>query len=177
MEGQILRPQQLLALLGVKPGDILADFGAGGSGAFTIPAARMAGEKGKVYAVDISPRALSALMGKARLYNAHTIVPLRADLERFDRIPLNEQLLDHALLVNVLHTGSQPKAVLENALRLLKPGGKLLLINYSPRGASIFGVADYGEHTCKEALGGLPCDIVRDLDVGEFYYGSLIQKK
>ena len=50
----------ILAQIGLKPGDTLADIGSG-DGYFSIPAARMVGQSGKIYALDVSAEAISEL--------------------------------------------------------------------------------------------------------------------
>src|SRR5260370_36463777 len=61
-------PSEVLAALGLKPGEVVADIGAG-SGYFTMRFARAVGPEGRVYAVDIAARVLEYLKKEARKQN------------------------------------------------------------------------------------------------------------
>jgi len=56
---------QLLEAVGIKAGQVVLDFGCG-SGTYTFPAARIVGDKGKVYALDKNSEVLNKLMQRAR---------------------------------------------------------------------------------------------------------------
>jgi precorrin-6B methylase 2 len=56
---------QLLEDVGIKAGQVVLDFGCG-SGTYTVPAARIVGDKGKVYALDKDSEVLNELMQKAQ---------------------------------------------------------------------------------------------------------------
>ena len=81
---RLLNPQQLLEKqLELKFGHQVADLGCGGAGYFTLPAARLVGSRGKVYAVDILKTALEGVLSKAiaRVFGVifnHQLIP--ADL-------------------------------------------------------------------------------------------------
>lgn len=58
-------PSKVLARIGIKERQTVLDFGCG-PGSYTIPAARIVGEKGRVYALDIHPLAIKTVEKKAR---------------------------------------------------------------------------------------------------------------
>lgn len=178
MSNKILKAKELLSYLGVNVGAKVGDFGSGGSGIFTIPIAKIVGLDGMVYALDLSQRALSALISKAHLYNIRNITPIHTDIENENQIVLFDESLDHALLINVLHYSSNPNKILKNILRLLKLGGTFLVVNYSIRGARMFGVnCFYKASDCELLLHNLPFQKdINHLDLGELYYGYLIRK-
>lgn len=178
MSSKILKAKELLSYLGLGVGAKVGDFGSGGSGIFTIPIAKIVGQDGMVYALDLSQRALSALISKAHLYNVRNITPIHTDIENENQIILFDDSLDHALLINVLHYSSNPSKILKNILRLLKLGGTFLVVNYSMKGARMFGVSGFCDsNDCKILLHNLPFQKdINNLDLGDLYYGYLIRK-
>jgi len=67
-------PYRLLRAAGLKPGQTVLEVGCG-PGFFTIPTARIVGEKGMVYAVDINPLAIRRVMGKIQNRQSATLNP------------------------------------------------------------------------------------------------------
>ena len=115
----------ILDAIGVKPGLVCADLGCG-AGEFTFPLARRVGSDGRVYAVDVSVSALDQLKIKKPGAN---IVTLRADLTE-TRLPAAS--CDLALLAFSLTGTLDPGAVLAEAARLLKPDGRLAVVDWRP---------------------------------------------
>ena len=72
------KPHEVVHALGLKPGEVIADIGAG-SGYFTFHLARHVGEKGKVYAVDISPDMILHINRRIRDTKATNVVSVLAD--------------------------------------------------------------------------------------------------
>lgn len=177
MKSRVLQTATLLEELGLKPGDVLADLGSGGAGILTLAAARLVGEEGDIHAVDILDNALSALQEKARMFDIQNLSIHKGNLEEFRHIPIDENTVDKVLLVNVMHQSKYPEKILENALRLLRTGGKLLLINYTTEGAKLYNTNPYQETVCENALDKMSCSIHKSLDLGSLYTGIIIEKK
>ena len=119
-------PEETLVKAGIKPGDIILDIGCG-MGYFAVPASRMVGPKGMVYALDISGVMLAELRSKTAstgIFNIHTIQSAHGKLN----IPEADYTL--ALLVNVLHEVDDKKAFLAEIAAALKPGTKLSVIEW-----------------------------------------------
>lgn len=89
-----------LKSIGIGKDQIVLDFGCG-YGYYTIPAARVVGEKGKVYALDKDRIALSELLQKARSYGIENIVPIETSGKL--NIELSDESVDVILLYDVLH--------------------------------------------------------------------------
>jgi predicted methyltransferase len=120
------QPERALDLIGVAPGLVVADVGAG-SGYMTLRLAHRVGPTGRVYATDIQPKLLGLIADKARaagLSNV-TIVAGREDDAR-----LPESVIELALLVDVYHEFREPQAMLQSLRRALVPGGWLVLVEY-----------------------------------------------
>ncbi len=97
---------ELLKRIGVKRGQKVLDFGCG-SGTYAIPAARIVGNRGKVYALDKNGSVLNELMQKARSAGIENIE--RMDTEGTPRIELADNSVDLILLFDVLHSYYFPR--------------------------------------------------------------------
>lgn len=125
MEG-FLDPIEVLKQLKLKEDMKAADFGSG-SGGWAIPLAKIL-EMGKVYALDVSEEALSALKGKAQVENVNNIETIQADVEKGTSLP--SESLDLVLLTNMLFECYDKHGVIAEAKRVLKPGGKMLIVDW-----------------------------------------------
>ena len=111
------------------PGSVWADLGAGG-GAFTLALAELLGPGAELYAVDRDGRALRELERELRArYPATRAHVLNADFTR----PLGLPPLDGVVMANALHlvTERDKGPTLELLHTALKPGGRLLLVEYN----------------------------------------------
>jgi ubiquinone/menaquinone biosynthesis C-methylase UbiE len=117
-------PRKLWRRAGLRAGMCVVDVGAG-SGYYTFPAGAIVGPRGRVHAVDVSPELVQLLEERARKRRRTNVEPV---LSRPHRIPLPDAIADRVLLANVLH-GIPPSTVKE-AVRLLRPGGRLLDLDW-----------------------------------------------
>jgi len=121
------------ALAGAGPA--WADLGAG-DGTFTRALIARLGPDGRVYAVDRDRRALARLerWAKAQRANVTTVV---ADFARAFELPgLDRPMLDGILVANALHFVRDQEGVLARLVGWLRPGGRVVLVEYDRRGAS-----------------------------------------
>jgi ubiquinone/menaquinone biosynthesis C-methylase UbiE len=121
-----LHPEEVLRRLGLSRGDSIADIGCG-PGFFTLPAAEIVGEGGLVMAADIQGEMLSAIRSRAAEHgftNVHVVKT--SDKE----IPIPDASCDVVLLAFVLDEVEQRASFLHRAARLLKPGGRLAVLEW-----------------------------------------------
>jgi len=126
-------PAKALALLDLRPGMVVADIGAG-SGYMTVRIAPLVGTTGKVYAEDIQPALLQLVQARAlaaHLSNVEVVLGSDTDTK------LPENTIDLALLVDVYHEFHHPQEMLRSIRRALKPGGRLVLIEYRKEDATL----------------------------------------
>lgn len=119
-------PDTALDAIGVRPGMVIADVGAG-VGYFSIRMAKRVGPDGKVFANDVQPEMLTMLReraAKARVNNIETVLGTEADPK------LPRGAMDIILLVDVYHEFSQPQSMLRKLKASLKPDGRLVLLEY-----------------------------------------------
>lgn len=119
-------PSRAIRALQIKPGQVIADIGAG-SGYYSVLLAKAVGAEGRVYATDIQPQMLAILKRKLEaqsLRNVELILGAEAETK------LPDASVDFALMVDVYHELAQPQAFLQSVKRALKPGGRLVLIEF-----------------------------------------------
>jgi ubiquinone/menaquinone biosynthesis C-methylase UbiE len=118
------RVGDIFTAMGVKPGAVVADIGAG-EGFFTVRLSEAVGAEGRVLAVDISAsvlRSLRARVEREGLANVEVVEGTTSD----PRLP--EAALDAALIVNAYHEMTEHQAMLEHIRKALKPGGRLVIV-------------------------------------------------
>ena len=120
---RVHRVADLLRILGVQPGAVVADVGAG-DGFFTVRIARAVGPTGRAVAVDISESALKKL--RERL--AHEDVPADVIVGAVDDPHLDAGRFDAVLIHNAYHEMTEHEAMLAHIRTALKPGGRLVIV-------------------------------------------------
>ncbi|MHA2603360.1 MAG: class I SAM-dependent methyltransferase [Candidatus Thorarchaeota archaeon SMTZ1-83] len=125
------KPSEFVSTLGIKEGHNVLDYGCG-IGSYTIPAARLIGEAGRVYALDIHPLAIKRVMKRAKNEGLSNIVTIQSDLAT----GLPENHLDFALLIDVYTWVDDKIGLLEEIHRILRPSGELVFLidHVSPEG-------------------------------------------
>jgi SAM-dependent methyltransferase len=114
---------EVLQQVGVRRGHIVLDYGCG-PGDFTVPCARVVGEKGKVYALEVRPAALERLKKRAEsagLGNVETILADNSVLAT----GLSDGSIDVTLVYDVMHAINEKMVLLEELHRVLKNDGFL----------------------------------------------------
>ena len=127
------QPDRVVRELQIAPGSTVADLGAG-VGYFTWRLARAVGDRGKVIAVDIQPGMLERLrqnLAERDIDNVETVLGTEDD----PHLPSGQ--VDLVLLVDVYHELQQPELTMEHVRRSLKPGGRVVLIEYRKEDPSI----------------------------------------
>ncbi len=120
------RTDLLLSLLALRPGDTVADIGAG-TGYFSLPIARLVGPTGRVLAVDIQPEMLTIIEERARAGKIANIVPILAT-ETDPMLPDNT--VDLVLMVDAYHEFSFPREVMTRVVDALSEDGRIVLVEY-----------------------------------------------
>jgi ubiquinone/menaquinone biosynthesis C-methylase UbiE len=126
-------PSKAIAALNIRPGQVIADIGAG-SGYYTLRLADAVGARGRVYATDIQPEML-ALIKKKIDGGSPGNVELILGTETDTRLPA--AAIDMALMVDVYHELAQPQTFLRSLKGALKPDGRLVLIEFRKEDASV----------------------------------------
>jgi ubiquinone/menaquinone biosynthesis C-methylase UbiE len=121
-------PGKVLPAIGVKPGMVIGEVGAG-RGRYTVYLARGVGETGKIYANDINSKSLEYLRLRCQnegINNVETIVG------EVDDPLFPEGTLDMAFMVLTYHHLAKPVDLLKNLIPSLKPGADIVIIDPDP---------------------------------------------
>lgn len=149
--------ESFLKDIGIKESQVVLDFGCG-VGHYTIPAAKVVGKKGKVYALDEDGKALDELTRIAKLESLKNIAPIKTSGEL--KIPMENESVDVALLYDVLHYMDERKKIIDEVYRVIKSGG---LLSVYPK-----------HHSSDSPLGGLAKltlkDIIKEIEKAGFCF-------
>jgi ubiquinone/menaquinone biosynthesis C-methylase UbiE len=119
-------PRKMLVALDLKPGMVVADIGAG-TGYHTFRIAQKVGPTGKVYAVDIQKEMLDIIRRRMRKDDRKNVEPVLGT-ETDPKLPAGA--VDLILMVDVYHEFSYPFEMTEAMLKALKPGGRLVFVEF-----------------------------------------------
>lgn len=119
--------ENLSALVGPLPGIAVADVGAG-SGFMAIEFARLVGEKGKVFAVDINPKMMGRIETEARQAGVAETVAAHLGGERSVDLPPDS--VDLIFVCDTYHHFEYPRETLGSIYKALKPGGQLVVVEF-----------------------------------------------
>lgn len=126
-------PAKLLVALDLKPGQVVADVGAG-SGFHAFRMANQLGDTGKVLAVDVQPEMLKLIAARARREKVANVVPVRGT-DKDPKLPAGG--VDLVLMVDVYHEFRWPYEMAEKLVAALKPGGRLVFVEFRAEDASV----------------------------------------
>lgn len=181
-----LTPGAILNQLNLEKFMVAADFGCG-SGGWALPLAKILSE-GKVFAIDMIGGPLSALNSRAKMERILNIQTMTADVEKGTK--LISSSCDLVLMTNLLFECKDKTAVLKEAKRVLKPGGKILVIDW--RKAASFGPRERAvapqdaielakaaglkiEMPSPHLAGSAPAS--GEFDAGPYHYGLILTKE
>ena len=174
--GGFINQDEIISQLGIKERMVIADLGCG-SGYFTIPMARLMGNTGKVYAVDVLTAPLEAVQSQTKLYGLVNVETVRANVEVVGGTKIPDGRADLVVLANILFQCPDRKAVLAEAKRLLAPGGRIAIIDWIPNNTPLgpkFENCVPEEEAKKLAIeNGLKA--VKELTAGEMHYGFVLE--
>ena len=120
------KPELLMKALKLKPGDVVADIGAG-TGYYSRRLAQSVGPKGVVYAVEIQQEMLDILTNKMEAIGIHNVKPVLGNITDPKLAPHSVDLI---LMVDVYHEFDHPREMVEAMVRDLKPGGRMVFVEF-----------------------------------------------
>jgi ubiquinone/menaquinone biosynthesis C-methylase UbiE len=123
---QGLKIDEVIAALKLKPGQMVADIGAG-TGVFSIPLARAVRPGGKLYAVEVDEQLLAHIVEAGTEQGVTNIEPIYGDYH--DPL-LPKDVIELAFIHDVLHHIEQRETYVKNLAGYLKPGGRIAVIDF-----------------------------------------------
>jgi ubiquinone/menaquinone biosynthesis C-methylase UbiE len=172
-----LDPKDIIRQINITQGSVIADFGCG-SGFFSLAFAESIREEGKVYSFDILLSALESVASKAKISGLTNIITKRVNLEKNGGSKLENNSVDWVIMKDMLFQNKMKDIILEEAYRVLKPGGKILLVEWNDSDLSIGPNKDL--RISKDELIRMAekqnFEFEKDLEAGDFHYGELFKK-
>ena len=174
----LLDPYKVFEKIKLVSGMKVADFGCGSTGHFVFPSAKVIGEKGVVYAVDILKDVLTGISSfvKSEGYdNVHTIW---SDIELPGKTAIPASSLDACFFVNVLFQLKDRQSAIAESTRLLKKNGFLVIIDWSkklgPLGPDENEVASSADVQEMASQAGL--DLFEETTMNDYHYLLIFKK-
>lgn len=168
----------ILNKIAIGQGQKIGELGCGNFGYFVFPVARLVGERGKVFAIDILKGTLEEIKKRALSENIKQIETVWSNLEIFKGTKIESSSLDSALIINTLHQSNKKTEMIREAVRLLKNGGKLLIIEWknidSPLGPNMS--TRINKDRIKEVAPRLGLSLSSDFEAGPYHYGLIFNK-
>lgn len=171
----MLDPKEIINSLDFKKDMLVAEFGCG-SGNFILEVAKKI-EEGKAYGLDIQEEPLSALEGRARAEGLINVETIRCDLEKEGGSGLPTDFLDWVLIPNLLFQIEKKITVLKEAYRILKPKGKMLIIDWKKEAS--FGPKQerVSEEEVKQLSQETGFVFLKEIPAGSFHFGLIFEKQ
>ncbi|MEK7653155.1 MAG: methyltransferase domain-containing protein [Patescibacteria group bacterium] len=164
--------------IGLDKGMSVGDLGCGNLGYFAVRAAKIVGKGGAVYAVDILKSALQAVENIARQESLENLKTVWSNLELVGATRIPESNLDVAFIHNVLFQSDRDGEVLKETFRLLKSGGKLMVIDWkktdSPFGPPLADKISADEVKSHAQNAGFK--LAEEFAAGPYHYGLIFVK-
>ncbi len=129
----LIDPQLIIKKMGLSEGMRVADMGCGRTGHFIFSMAKIVGETGAVYAVDIIKNVLESIRGRAESEGYANVRVVWSDIEKIGYTPIPENSLDVCLFVNVMFLLKDKAAALEEAKRLIFSQGLIVVVDWQKK--------------------------------------------
>ncbi|MEQ1561224.1 MAG: methyltransferase domain-containing protein [Nitrospira sp.] len=162
---------------GILPGMDIADLGSG-SGHYAIAVAKALHATGRVYAIDVQKDILTKLKNNASKEGLYNIEVIWGDIEKPLGTKLRDSSVDFALLSNILFQISDKNALLKEVKRILKPNGRVLVVDWSESFGSIGPKPDVlvRKETAMDMFEKSGFHLDREIEAGSHHYGLIFKK-
>jgi ubiquinone/menaquinone biosynthesis C-methylase UbiE len=172
-----LEPQKVLSALSIFNGARVADLGCG-PGEFALLSSPLVGQQGKVYALDIRTDILSRVKSSASDKGFTNIETLTADLEKKHGAHLADETCDFVIISNALFLAHHKDIFLEEAVRILKKGGKLLFIEWSESHGGLGPTPDMvvAQDAAQKLFAQKGLITLSEIPAGAYHYGYILSK-
>lgn len=164
-------PKSNVLQLGLRDGMRLADLGTG-TGHYALAAAAAVGNDGRVYAIDVHEAILQHVKDAAQTRGLRNIETIWGNIEKVGGTKLKEQTLDAAILSNTLFQVEHKDTLITEIKRVLKPGGRLLVIDWAGAYGGMGPKPDHvvSEHAAEELFITTGFHKLKDFRAGPHHY-------
>lgn len=170
-------PQKNLEQFDIAPGMKVADLGSG-AGYYTFAMARIVGSSGRVYALDVQKDLLATLKREAEKKHLFNIDIVWSDFEIPPPGKLKENLIERAVVANVLFQIKNKDDFVREIARIVRPGGKVLVIDWLD---SFGGIGPeqrevLPKENCRTLFEKNGFELERNISAGLHHYGFVFKK-
>ncbi|MBU0611823.1 class I SAM-dependent methyltransferase [Patescibacteria group bacterium] len=169
-------PIKNLKQFGLSEDMVVVDLGAG-SGFYSVPLAQMV-PKGKVYAIEIQRDFLNTIKNRIKEFSLSNIECILGDVEKKGGTKIGDAVADAVVVSNVLFQAENKDRFVEEVARILKPEGKVLVIDWSDDSSIISsGFKIIPEEKMREMFGRKGFIFNRTINAGKHHYGMIFKKE
>lgn len=174
---KFINPEEIISELEITEGMSVGDFGAG-NGYFAFPLAKKVGSSGRVYALDILREKLETIESQAKVLGLGNITVKRANLEMLGGSKLEDGSLDWVFLVNMLFQNKDKALIISESARVLKKGGKILIVEWSAKKASFGpeGELRVTRNELSELALNSGLSFSGEIKISDFHFGIILEK-
>ncbi len=170
-------PDIVVSHFHLKPGDTIADFGAG-SGFFLKSFSSRVGHEGKVYACEIQKSLVEKISDQVRTLGLANVYPIWCDLEEVNGIKIKDETLDVGILVNTLFQIEDKEIGIKEMARTIRSGGRLVIIDWTD---SAGGMGPAADHFITAHDAAVLCEangfvLENEFPAGSHHYGLAFRK-
>ena len=170
-------PKKNLEQFKLEEGKFVADLGSG-AGFYTIPAAKIVGHLGRVYAVDVLKDMLQKIKNHAQSAHIHNIETLWGNVEKLGGTRLADSSVDAVLICNSLFMIEDKNTFLLEVKRILRTAGRILLIDWKE---SFGGMGPQREHVISKEMARTLFEqagfvFEREIEAGAHHYGFILRR-
>lgn len=170
-------PEKNIEQFSLGKGNYVADLGSG-AGFYSFASAEAVGENGRVYAVDVQKDLLQKLKRESQLKHLNNIDIIWADLEHIGGTKLRESSMDAVIVANVLFQLEQKDSAVLEIKRIVKKGGRILLIDWL---SSFGGMGPQAKdvlskESAKKLFEKHGLSVDREISAGAEHYGIIFRK-
>lgn len=173
-----VKPEKTLHDMNIAEGMTVVDFDAG-AGYYTMALSKKVGIHGKVYAIDTRSDLLTRIANEAKTLKYKNIEVMRGDIESTNGSNLLEASVDRVIIANTLFVCDYPNRAIKEAVRILKPKGKIAVVDWvdsfthlGPHPDCIIPKEHIINWFAKEGL-----ILEKEFEAGEFHYGLVFKFK
>lgn len=175
--GRFMAPEVLASHFHIRPGESVADFGAG-NGNFSLILSKIVGPEGRVYACEIQKNLVETIANNARVRGVSNLEAIWCDIESHQGTKLESDSLDAAILVNTLFQMEKKGEAIEEIKRTLRSGGRFFVVDWMD---SFSGMGPQKENVISESdaralIEEHHLEFERSFDSGEHHYGLVFRK-
>ncbi len=167
-----VEPEKVFKKIGIRSDIVAADFGCG-SGGWVLPLAKML-ETGNVFAIDILPEPLSALKLKVKAEGISNVENICSNVEKKRGSKLYDSSCDLVLMTNLFSQCDDMEIVLEEGIRVLKKGGRILVCDWKEGGP--LGPNKISVEKIKGLAKKMKLKSGKEFSAGDYHYGIMLTK-